>query len=104
MFANHSAAYPEGFLDRNTLKSFYAISGPDSGLTYTSGYERIPQNWYTRAVGDPYDIPGFNMDFKTLVQQHPELLAFGGNTGTVNSFAGLDVGNLTVGFDVFLVV
>ena len=97
MFANNSAANPEGFLDRNTLKSFYAMTGSDeTGLTYAPGQERIPGNWYTRPKSNPYDIPFFFSDFKTLVQEHPELLAFGGNTGTVNSFTGLDIGNLTV--------
>ena len=96
MFANHSAAYPEGFLDRDTLKSFYAMSGPENGLVYTPGNERIPENYYTRAVGDPYDIPRLMLDIKTLVQAHPEFLAFGGNTGTVNSFAGLNIADLTV--------
>jgi len=73
------------------------MTGTDqSSLKYSSGAERIPDNWYTRAAGDPYDIPFFMSDFKTLVQQHPELLNFGGNTGTVNSFTGLDIGNLTV--------
>ena len=98
MFANKSADYPEGYLNQVTLKSFYAMSGPDNALVYTPGNERIPDNWYTRAVGDPYDIPFFMSDFATLVQQHPELLSFGGNTGTVNSFTGLDIGNLTVRF------
>ncbi|KAL9033247.1 MAG: hypothetical protein Q9214_007606 [Letrouitia sp. 1 TL-2023] len=97
MFANKSAAYPEGFLDRGTLKSFYAMTGPEDGLVYTPGNERIPENWYTRAVGDPYDVPFFDSDFQNLVQQHPELSAFGGNTGTVNSFTGLDITNLTGG-------
>lgn len=96
MFANKSAAYPEGFLDRATLKSFYAMTGPDDKLVYSPGFERIPENWYTRAEGDPYDTFFFDRDFSTLVKEHPELVAFGGNTGTVNSFAGLDVGNLTV--------
>ena len=98
MFANKSADYPEGYLNQVTLKSFYAMSGPDNALVYTPGNERIPDNWYTRAVGDPYDIPFFMSDFATLVQQHPELLSFGGNIGTVNSFTGLDIGNLTVRF------
>jgi len=97
MFSNKSATYPDGFLDRGTLKSFYSMTGADqSSLKYTPGAERIPNNWYTRAAGDPYSVPFFISDFKTLVQQHPELLTFGGNTGTVNSFTGLDFGNLTV--------
>ena len=72
------------------------MTGPDNGLVYTPGNERIPENWYTRAVGDPYSVPFFNSDFANQVHQHPELSAFGGNTGTTNSFTGLDITNLTV--------
>ena len=88
-------------MDQSTLKSFYAMSGPEDGLMYTPGNERILENYYTRALSDPYTVPSFQMDFKTLVQAHPELLAFGGNTGTVNSFTGLDITNLTVSFPSF---
>ena len=52
----------------------------DSNLIYTPGTERIPENWYKRAVGDPYDDVTFMSNFKTLVQEHPELLAFGVET------------------------
>ncbi|CAF9920832.1 MAG: hypothetical protein HETSPECPRED_004374 [Heterodermia speciosa] len=97
MFSNKSVEYPEGFLDRNTLKSFYGITGEGDSLKYTPGTERIPNNWYTHAIDDPYSAPFFFSDFKNLIQQHPELSAFGGNTGTVNSFTGIDITNLTGG-------
>ena len=100
MFSNKSAEYPEGFLDRDTLKSFYGITGEEDSLRYTPGTERIPNNWYTRAIDDPYTGLFFASDLKNLVLQHPELAAFGGNTGTVNSFTGLDIANLTVGISV----
>ena len=97
LFSNKSTTYPEGLIDANTLKSFYAMTGTDGNdLTYTPGRERIPENWYTFAPETPYTSPVFFEDFATIVQQHPELLAFGGNTGTVNSFTGLDIQNLTV--------
>lgn len=98
MFANHSAAYPDGFLGRDTLKSFYAMSGPENELVYSPGNERIPENWYTRAADNLYTVPLVDMDLWNLFQQHPELVAFGGNTGTVNSFAGLNIANLTVSY------
>lgn len=101
MFSNKSATYPEGFLDQDTLKSFYAMSGTDDrNLVYTPGAEQIPEDWYTRAVGDPYDIPFLLSDIATLIEQHPELGSFGGNTGTVNSFTGLDIQNLTVSISI----
>ena len=96
LFSNKSATYPEGFLDRNTLKSFYAMTGPDNSLIYTPGAERIPTNWYKRAPDDLYGGVNLAFDFKTIAQQNPSLLAFGGNTGTVNSFTGLSATNFTV--------
>ena len=45
--SNHSAEYPNGILDKETLKSFFAITeAADGTLTYTPGHERIPDNWY----------------------------------------------------------
>ena len=73
------------------------MTGTDgNNLTYTPGGERIPENWYTYDPETPYAGPAFSQDLGTIIQQHPELLALGGNTGTVNSFTGLDVQNLTV--------
>ena len=97
LFANKSTTYPEGSLDRKTLMSFYAMTETDgSNLVYTPGAERIPENWYAFAAETPYESPFLFSNFGTIVEQHPELLAFGGNTGTVNSFTGLDIRNLTV--------
>ena len=73
----------------------------DSSLVYTPGAEQIPENWYTRAVGDPYTVPFLISDIGSLIEQHPELAAFGGNTGTVDSFTGLDIRNLTVSISIF---
>ncbi|MCJ1424428.1 hypothetical protein MMC29_002316 [Sticta canariensis] len=97
MFANHSAANPDGFLGQDTLKSFYAMSGPDNQLMYSPGNERIPENWYKRAANDLYTVPLLITDILNQFEQHPELVAFGGNTGTVNSFAGLNIADLTGG-------
>ncbi|MCJ1462824.1 hypothetical protein MMC07_001427 [Pseudocyphellaria aurata] len=97
MFANHSADYPDGFLGRDTLKSFYAMSGPDNELVYSPGNERIPENWYRRAADNLYTAPFFDSDLYNIFGKHPELVAFGGNTGTVNSFAGLNIADLTGG-------
>lgn len=96
MFANHSADYPDGFLGRETLKSFYAMSGPDNELVYSPGNERIPENYYTRAADNRYTVPLIDMDLWNLFGEHTELVAFGGNTGTVNSFTGLNIADLTV--------
>ena len=56
MMANHSDEYPEGYLDKDTFKSFFAVSGDSGAFTYKAGWEKIPNNWYKRPVADPYTI------------------------------------------------
>lgn len=52
LFANHSAERPEGRLDQETLKSFFAIAGSGPGnFVYKEGWEKIPINWYRRPIG-----------------------------------------------------
>ncbi|KAL9082865.1 MAG: hypothetical protein Q9165_008750 [Trypethelium subeluteriae] len=95
--ANKSAEYPEGRLTGDVLKSFYSITGEDGNFTYTPGYERIPDNWYTRHPVDAYTIPYFSLDAVAQLVQYPEFGSVGGNTGTTNSFVGIDPANLTGG-------
>ncbi|GAB7349625.1 hypothetical protein MBLNU459_g0307t1 [Dothideomycetes sp. NU459] len=95
--ANKSAEYPEGKLDGEVLKTFFSITGEDGNFTYTPGYERIPDNWYTRNVVDDYTIPYFLVDLLAAAVAHPEFLSVGGNTGTVDSFTGVDLADLTGG-------
>jgi hypothetical protein len=53
MFANKSAEYSDnGILDKEILKSFFSIPGPNDNLVYTHGYEQIPANFYKRAIGN----------------------------------------------------
>ena len=95
--ANKSAEHPDGVLNKDILKSFFSITGDEGSFKYTPGYERIPENWYKRAIGDEYTIPFFGLDLDAAALQHPEFLSVGGNTGTTNSFAGVDIQNLTGG-------
>lgn len=66
-------------------------------LTFDASYEKIPDNWYKRAIGDEYTIPFFQVDLTAAALQYPQFLDIGGNTGTTNSFTGVDVMNLTGG-------
>ena len=93
--ANHSAAYPDGRLDRETLKSFFAISGdnPDK-FVYKQGWERIPDNWYRRAIGNDYDRNMLEADANA---GSPEFDLIGGNVGKPNSFTGVNLSGLTHG-------
>ncbi|KAH9223305.1 Chloroperoxidase [Leptodontidium sp. 2 PMI_412] len=74
--SNKSAEYPDGYLNGNVLKSFFA---------------------YKRAIGDEYTIPFFNNDLTAAALQYPQFLSVGGNLGEVNSFAGVDLVNLRGG-------
>lgn len=93
--ANKSEEYPEGRLDGEVLKSFYAITGDDGDFKYTPGHERIPDNWYTRNALDPYTVPFLAIDSNLMLLQHLDFGSIGGNTGSVNSFVGVDPANLT---------
>lgn len=98
LMSNKSAEHPDnGILDKEMLKSFFAISGPDNNLTYTYGYERIPANFYRRAIGNEYIFGEFLEDLAMFATYFPETLSIGGNTGTVDSYAALDLGNITGG-------
>ena len=95
--ANKSAEHPEGYLNGDVLKSFFSITGSSGSFKYTPGWERIPNNWYKRAVGDEYTIPYFNIDLNAAALQYPQFLDVGGNTGKTNTFTGIDIKNLTGG-------
>ncbi|KAG4429585.1 hypothetical protein IFR05_014934 [Cadophora sp. M221] len=97
LMSNHSADNIQGTLTRETLKSFFSISGPDGAHVWTAGHERIPLNWYKRPTANPYGaVPAF-ADVAILATKYPEIVQFGGNTGTPNSFVGVDPGDITGG-------
>jgi len=93
--SNHSSENPDGILNHEVLKSFYGVSGNSNSLTYQKGYERFPDNWYKRPID--YSLPALAVDSVYAGLKHPEFLSIGGNTGTVNSFAGVNVGDITGG-------
>ena len=95
--SNHTAEEPSGYLDKANLKTFFGISGPDDALVWNRGQEQIPQNWYRRPSSNPYSGPNAVADVILGVLAYPQTLQIGGNTGKVNSFAGVDVGSLTGG-------
>lgn len=95
--ANKSAEHPEGILNQDVLKSFFSITGKPGNFKWTEGWEKIPNNWYTRAKGDEYTIPYFNMDLTAAALKYPQFLDVGGNTGTTNSFTGVDLQSTTGG-------
>ncbi|KAI4593977.1 hypothetical protein KJ359_008765 [Pestalotiopsis sp. 9143b] len=96
-FANHSEDYPEGYLDGESLKSFESIIGEPGNFTWVPGHERIPDNWYRRAIGDEFGLAAFTLDAMDALRHLPDLLVLGGNTGKPNTFTGVNVSSLTSG-------
>ncbi|KAF2994254.1 hypothetical protein E8E13_001492 [Curvularia kusanoi] len=96
LLSNHSSASPEGILTQDVFKSFFGVFEDSQGnLEYREGHETIPQNWY-RMSGE-YGLVPMNLDLVSWVMKHPELGSIGGNTGTVNSFSGLELHNISGG-------
>ncbi|PGH35241.1 hypothetical protein GX50_01937 [[Emmonsia] crescens] len=95
LFRNHSRENPEGTLTKNIIKNFYGIYGEEDCFEYKEGWERIPENWYRTPVD--YGLIQFNLDITDWVLKYPELASIGGNLGKIDTFAGLDIGNLTTG-------
>ncbi|CAE6341197.1 unnamed protein product [Rhizoctonia solani] len=95
LMSNHSMESPQGILNHKVLKSFFAVSGSGVNLTYQNGFERIPENWYRRPTD--YAFLDFQLDLVDAALKHPEFLSIGGNTGKVNSFAGVDLTSITGG-------
>jgi len=95
--ANHSEEYPAGYLDYDVLKSWFGVTGENGNYVANQGTERIPENWYKRAIEYPYDTTYLSADTLAAAALHPKFLNIGGNTGKVNTFTGVDVTNLTGG-------
>ncbi|KAK0262779.1 hypothetical protein LTS09_002754 [Friedmanniomyces endolithicus] len=95
--ANHSAEYPEGVLNKDVLKSFMSISGPENNLVWTPGHERIPSNWYRRNTADAYTIPYFETDILYFTSSNPQLNLVGCNEGKVDTYQNIDASTLSNG-------
>ncbi|KAK5714312.1 hypothetical protein LTR17_017243 [Elasticomyces elasticus] len=95
--ANHTAEYPEGRLNKEVLKSFMSIQGPEDNLKWVPGNERIPNNWYRRNTLDAYTIPYFNTDVLYFASTNPELLLVGCNEGKVDTYQHIDASTLSNG-------
>lgn len=81
---------------KDVFKSFFAVNDDENGeMVYNKGWERIPENWYRTPVD--YGLVSLNLDLVSWVLQHPELASVGGNMGKVNSFAGVDLHDVTGG-------
>lgn len=99
LYANRSAASPDtGTLLKSVMLSFLGVDTDASGqLMYTPGHERIPKNWYRRSIDDPFSFLDFIEKVTNIIFIYPRAGSIGGNTGTVDSFLGVDPSDLTGG-------
>lgn len=116
MMSNHTAEEPAGYLNGDIFKSFFSVTGEYPDFTWVPGHERVPdvslynsfyivyfktnpsQNWYRRPTAEPYSI--FRGVFGDLLPEflaYPMTFRFGGNTNGVNTYAGIDLEDLTGG-------
>lgn len=95
--ANHSEADPTGLLSHDTFKAWFGLEGTNGNLKAVQGAERIPANWYRRSFEAPYEVTYFVADVLNAAVAYPQFLSVGGNLGKTNSFAGVDITNLTGG-------
>ncbi|KAH6721232.1 hypothetical protein BKA61DRAFT_699714 [Leptodontidium sp. MPI-SDFR-AT-0119] len=98
LLANHSAENPRGFLTPEVFESFFSYTRDASNkLVFTYGHERIPDNWYRRADDDAWTLTDILISTAQQCLSYPSNCQVGGNTGTVNSFAGVDIGDISGG-------
>ena len=95
--SNKSEESPEGILNKEVLKSFMSISGPEDNLQWEFGKERFPEVFYRRNDADLYSIPYFESDVLYFASTNPEILSIGCNQGEVDTFNPLSIATLTNG-------
>ena len=77
--------------------------GPDTETlliveqTHSPGQERILLNWDRRPTTSQHDIVEVVADLQISNASYPDILRVGGNTGTTDSFTGVDLQDLTGG-------
>ncbi|KJX95846.1 oxidase like protein [Zymoseptoria brevis] len=98
LLANHSAEQPRGFLEPAVWKAFFSYTdGPNGELIQTAGHERIPDNWYKRAPADAWTLSDIVTSTAQQCAAYPSNCQVGGNTGEVNSFSGVNLGDISGG-------
>ncbi|KAJ5648442.1 hypothetical protein N7490_004814 [Penicillium lividum] len=95
--SNFSAEEPTGYLDGFTFKQFFGVTGSPGSFVWNKGQERIPNNWYRRPSTAPYSLDDVVLDVGIGYLAYPDTLKIGGNTGSVNSFTGVEVSDITGG-------
>ncbi|KAI4717666.1 Cloroperoxidase [Aureobasidium sp. EXF-10727] len=96
ILSNHTKENPMGgHLTKDVFASFYAVYEENGKLVYRKGHEQIPANWYRRPID--YGLVELNLDLVAWFLKYPVLASIGGNLGTIDSFAGVDLEDITGG-------
>ncbi|KEQ98114.1 hypothetical protein AUEXF2481DRAFT_2094 [Aureobasidium subglaciale EXF-2481] len=96
ILSNHTQQNPlGGHLDKHIFASFYAVYEENGQLVYRKGHEQIPANWYRLPMD--YGLVELNMDLVEWFMKYPVLASIGGNLGKVDTFAGVDLHDVTGG-------
>ncbi|CAO1633105.1 unnamed protein product [Sympodiomycopsis kandeliae] len=99
--ANNTAdenGYNRIYLDEPNLLAFFSVKrNADDSLTYTPGHERLLPSWKRRPLASTFGLDDIVLTLLNAASVNPHLLSVGGNTGAVNTFTGVDVGDLTGG-------
>lgn len=96
--SNHSADNVGGTLPKSILNSFFAVKEDKNGkMTWMPGQDRIPDNWYRRPSNNPYGVAAAFGDLGLTIKENPEIADIGGNMGKPNSYAGIEIEDLTGG-------
>lgn len=101
-FAANNTKGPDGnnfiYLDEPNLLAFFGVTKhADGSLTYQRGTERLLPSWHRRPLAAQFGLDDIVLTLLNAARTDPNLLSVGGNNGKVNSFTGVDVGNLTQG-------
>ncbi|PWN51383.1 hypothetical protein IE53DRAFT_52592 [Violaceomyces palustris] len=99
--ANNTAdenGYNRIYLDEKNLLAFFSVTKDANGkLTYTPGHERLLDGWYRRPLAAQFGLEDIVLTLLNAAKIDPSLLSVGGNAGQVNTFTGVNVGDLTGG-------
>ena len=77
------------------MASFFGVVEENGEMVYKKGWERIPENWYRIAID--FGLVDVNLDLVDWILKYPKLASIGGNQGKTNTFAGVDLHDITGG-------
>jgi hypothetical protein len=97
LMSNHSQEEQSGYFNGEMFKTFFAVEGEYPNFKWLPGQERIPDNWYRRPAPFFYELKDIGGDVAIQYLAYPDSARIGGNVNGVNTYAGIDLGDLTGG-------